>query len=146
MNHIEIRIPHDRRHYGILSVWVKDRVVFQCDCYTKADQAKADAHNNPERDPVLPWGDFPAGRYTVVIDSDEDRDRVVFGENERLRLIGYRGDAALAVSNGRTGIMVHGGRTSSTATYGCVRVADDNMRRLIGYVRAHGLDKLVAVS
>ena len=103
-------------------------------CYGKADNAKAAAQENPSRDPVLPYGDHPLGRYRVT--------GFLPGAHGQAKRFGpgcfilepIEGDAARAKENGRTGLLIHGGSLDSAgnlrATFGCLRIPDEIVRHL----------------
>lgn len=150
---IEIKIVatlhKDRYRVGVLTVTLSPAgvglvtgVVATCPCLGISDNAQAIAHHNPARNPLLPFGDTPTGVYmgTVIPPGDVDG----YGVNRRIFLTPVSGDGVKAESapNNRSGLLIHGGKLNPVytwwdglrPTYGCVRVPDDGMERVLEVV------------
>lgn len=136
ISHLRAYLPTDRRLPGFLRVWNENshHRLYDIPCRGKADNARAAAKGNPERDPALPWGDLPSGVYKLTRVTRYDPPHRTFGATAIL-LDGLTGDAFSAAKNGRTGLAIHGGRGSDRlmATYGCLRLFDRDMELLTGF-------------
>ena len=131
--HLKITLPSNRIHSGFFTlVDGCGTLLLAGRARGKADNGAAKRHNNPTRDPKLPFGDAPLGEYV--------RARVVLTSNQRLGeswipIMGKSGDALKAVDNGRTGIGIHAGRKDTdgklVATHGCVRLSERDYEQLV---------------
>lgn len=139
---IEVSLPKDRSQMGTLKVKRKDGTVILADIKVlgRADTKAAENHRNPNKDPLKKYGHTPLGGYDVVqIRSTGDGTRYakeMYGGNGAIVLKPVSGDAAIAALNGRTGLLIHGGRDRGpnaglVATNGCLRVKDGDMKRII---------------
>lgn len=130
---IEVFLPRDRAKSGYLHLFEGDGecVIYDVPCRGKADNQRAAANGNAARDPTLPYGDTPSGRYLPARVIRYNPRHPTFGPYAIL-LEGESGDALKAKRNGRTGLAIHGGRGDDllVATYGCIRVHDSEMGRL----------------
>lgn len=135
----------DRKAVGALSlVRVEGSIVAgPWPALGKADNETAAAHRNPSRDPLLPFGDHPEGRYRITRAVDTE------GGNEgslrkygpvRLVLVPISGDCSKAAANKRSGLLVHGGALSEAGmlrpTYGCLRTTNAAVVALAAWVRS----------
>ena len=127
---ITVTLPADRRKPGTLTFTIGAWSQFTCVCLGKSDNAKAAEMGNPERDPLLPWGDLPTGEYfpSVMV----ARPGRAFGLCERIHLLPIDGQAEHAADfGGRYGLLIHGGEPSASEllrpTYGCLRLFDHDM-------------------
>ena len=104
---------------------------FECPCLCKADKAFAMAQGNPNRDPLLPEGDTPTGRYMATVGVVELPERS-YGPYPVIHLRAMSGDALTA---NRAGLAVHSGPLNDAGqlrpTHGCIRVADDDQKELV---------------
>lgn len=124
-----------------------------CPCLGISDNSQAIAHHNPTRNPLLPFGDTPTGVYhgTVIPPGDVDG----YGVHERIFLTPVSGDGLVAeqAPNNRSGLLIHGGKLNPAytwwdglrPTYGCVRVPDDGMGRILAVVKVPGAKITVSV-
>ena len=139
---ITVTLYKDRHRVGVLTVTVPSdpgAMSVTCPCLGISDNSQAIAHGNPSRNSLKPYGDTPTGVYlgTVIPPGDADG----YGVNRRLFLTPVSGDGVKAESapNNRAGLLVHGGRLNPVytwweglrPTYGCVRVPDDGMGRVL---------------
>lgn len=117
---IKVTLSRDRRQLGRLRLLEGDIERFSCLCYSKADSLEASRQGNPSRDPTRRNGDTPTGKYEGIIDpprlpTDEAK-RLAwlrkFGKWQAIRLSPISGDALTAHSNGRRGLLIHGGNLS----------------------------------
>lgn len=133
---ILISLPDDRHQRGVLSIMDGDTAVYRCPCLGKSDNATAARKGNPKRDPTFPYGDTPLGKYEVTF---------IWRRASYHRTLGWYGipldpintpdggDAYTAEQNGRTALVIHGGRSQRSGngnlipTFGCIRVFDDHM-------------------
>ena len=83
-------------------------VSYQCLCLAKSDQADAELHNNPTRNPLLPFGDLPLGEY-IAIKSIRQYPVRSYGTSPVWTINPISGDAKTAQSKGRWGLLIHGG-------------------------------------
>ena len=106
------------------------------DAVTRAHPELAARLGNRSRDPLLPGGHTPFGEYEVVDLLPARRDEAglaLFGPAPALRLRPVSGDAAVADSNGRTSLLLHGGQPDAP-TDGSIRVPDAAMAEILGRV------------
>src|SRR3954453_20589858 len=120
-------------------------------CLGKADSAAALSHGNASRDPKEPFGDTPTGGYSVteLVSHRGETDLHTYGPHPSLLLDPQSGDALISKTNGRTGLMIHGGGASASGglrpTHGCVRLSDENQRALIALVPAAALASIAVI-
>jgi len=129
---IQVELPANRWNKGVLTVIGDDgESVFTCPARGKADGGRAKRADNPERYPVLPYGDTPLGDYapTRLIRFAEPHRRLGWGW---IPLEGAAGDARTArVAGKRTGLGIHAGRGERLmATYGCLRLRQSDFDSL----------------
>lgn len=113
-------------------------------CLGKSDSVHAADHGNASRDPLKAFGDLPAGVYLARIEPNPMYPVKTYGKWKPLRLIPTFGDALTAANNGRTGILMHGGAVDPATedlrpTFGCLRVDDVTMFRILGAMDAAGI-------
>jgi hypothetical protein len=140
---INVVLPADRRKlatYTIVDnsgVYVGAAVKFgPVPCLGLADTTLAAEHNNPSRNPLLPYGDTPTGLYRVTIIPASSNTRS-YGPNRRLMLTPFLGQCVIAEDHEhlRAGILNHGGDPNPAYTFwdslrpteGCVRISNENM-------------------
>lgn len=137
MKHILIKLPKNRIEPGALELFDESNgLMARMAARGKADHYRAIQASNPDRLPILPYGDTPAGDYaeTHIVIFDEVNERLGRGW---IPMLPVSGEALRAQENGRTGLGIHGGRgnTRLIATYGCVRIFDtdfDYLAEVIG--------------
>lgn len=134
MKDIKMRIilPENRYMTGSLKITDGDKIISgPYRALGKADNAKAAAEGNPDRDPTLEYGDTPSGEYSVII----EKPQAYFGDSAFFRLEPESGDALIAKENGRDGLLVHGGTPrldgSLKATHGCIRLKNEDIDKVI---------------
>jgi hypothetical protein len=144
MPRIVVHLPANRDFAGILTVEssVGRRLAGPFAVGGRADDKLASRNGNPERNPLLLFGDTPIGKYRVaeIIPSGDGTPypSSEFGTEGIILLEPEAGDAALADANGRFGIFIHGGaarRRSLCATEGSLRLTNTDLRQLIGILR-----------
>lgn len=96
------------------------------------------AHNNPSRNPLLPFGDTPLGVFigTVI---PAGTDTAGYGPGKRILLTPVSGDCLTAEKNGREGLMCHSGDPNHAytqwnglrPTFGCIRLSNPDMAAII---------------
>lgn len=137
--HILVELPADRSQPGTLSLhlsrhWTDEPVAGPFPCLGKADNKKARANGNSDRDPRKPWGDAPAGEWpeTQVYWSDHMTE---LGEAAIPLLLADVGgvQAIGARAAGRHGLFIHAGRGSKdlVPTYGCIRMLAKDFYALV---------------
>lgn len=137
MNRLHVYLPSSRNGTGWLHVFGADgHHLVEIECRGKADSQKATANGNPGRDPTLPYGDTPSGRFELTEITATGDHAPKLGPLW-IPLVGKDGDAAAAKMNGREGLGVHGGRGDGEliATYGCLRLRDRDfalLKSLVG--------------
>lgn len=133
---LTITLPTERTKLGSATL---GGTVFAC--LGKSDNQTAAAHNNPTRNPLLPFGDTPLGTYigTVV---PAGADTAGYGPNKRILLTPVSGDCVKAEKNGREGLMCHGGDPNPEytqwgglrPTFGCVRLSNADMGTVLAAI------------
>ena len=118
------------------------------DCLGRSDDHRAFMAGNPHRSPLQRYGDVPCGVYRATIEPAGERVDV-FGPYERLLLAALSGDALTAKQNGRTELMLHGGdpakggtRGGLRPTYGCIRVTNPGMKRILEAMRIASMKEI----
>lgn len=135
--------PTDRAQQGKLQAFVGQSMVGEWPCLGKADNAKAKASGNPDRNPLKQFGDTPTGTWKVRVGVGQT-DIATYGPLAPFTLwpSGGQALASHAPSNRRTGIWIHGGALNKAGglrpTYGCIRVHDATMEALHSLARKHG--------
>jgi hypothetical protein len=118
-------------------------------CLGLSDKTAAEAHGNPERDPLKPFGNIPTGKYDALSTVAGSPARS-YGPNRRFLLKATAGQALEACSapDPRWGLMMHGGdplpKGGLRPTHGCIRFSDADMAKLIELVGADVLEVTVA--
>ena len=145
MGWIDVKLPMDRSSLGRLRLLsdTSATALMTCDVLGKADTLGAAAHGNPTRDPTRPFGDTPAGTYDVTgwapVDRSNPEEVNAYGPWGKLVMDPTGGPALEAKRNGRYGLLIHGGRLATgqrlRPTYGCLRVADADMERIVTHHR-----------
>lgn len=132
---IEIRLPANRSLPGWLRVLdVQGVLLYARPCLGKADNLAAAKADNPNRDPMRPFGDTPLGQWRGRISAKPMADTRTYGIHRVIMLEPAGGDAIKAHRNGRRGIWIHGGALrigSLRPTHGCVRISDDSMKAIL---------------
>lgn len=133
MAELVINLPVDRTKVGTIELFDNSgNSVFRAPALGMADSQKAASEGNPSRISTLPYGHTPSGGYDVV------GFRVTgpghnHGPNGKIELNPVSGDALTAKTNGRTHLQIHGGALRNgnlRATWGCIRVSDEDMANL----------------
>jgi hypothetical protein len=113
----------------------------------RADGRMAGSHNNPDRNPLLPFGDMPLGEYQAVqilgTGAGTEFPLDEFGSAGVVFLQPKEGPAALAEANGRFGFFIQGGLRSRNGLLrptedGSLRLMDRDQRKLIMALRQLG--------
>jgi hypothetical protein len=113
-------------------------VIHRCVCLGKADNIAAVNAGNPTRNPLLRFGDTPTGLWRCRKHGPV-QPAATYGVYPVIVMTPVSGDALLSHRGPqpRSGIWLHGGapgRNSATAflrpTFGCLRVADDDMGQI----------------
>jgi hypothetical protein len=107
-------------------------------CLGKSDNLTALKAGNPDRNPLLRYGDIPYGRYAAMLVEPGLSVRT-FGAGKRLLLIPIKGDALDAMLNGRQALMVHAGALNPRylsweglrPTHGCIRMFEKDLEQII---------------
>lgn len=140
--YILVQLKADRTVYGTLSVTDNARTPLAgpFDVLGKADNAAARARGNPDRDPTLSYGDTPAGRYrayTNALARTPVNDRT-YGPQGVITLDPISGQAKVAKTNGRWGLLIHGGELNAAGrlrpTFGCLRLSNASMQEVLGAI------------
>lgn len=138
---IVVHVPKDRAKCGQL--WLEDsggrKVAGPFTACAKADGATAKKHKNPDRSPLLPYGDTPVGGYRVEhvlkVGQGSIYPERSYGDYAAVRLTPASGEAKLAADIGRTGLLIHGGDPGPGGnlrpTNGCIRLSNRDMRALV---------------
>jgi hypothetical protein len=147
MPRLEIELPVERMSAGRLTFVNDGGGVIAGPFWVlgEADNRSAMAHGNPDRSPLLRYGDTPSGRFDIsgFLRPETDPRMVhTYGPNGAIRLEPVGGDAALAAENGRIGLLIHGGDPGPNGglrpTNGCLRLADSDMLSLMTAILVNG--------
>lgn len=138
---IIVELPTNRWANG--KIWVENEngetIAGPFDARGKSSDKIAKNKGNPARVSTQKYGDTPTGGYVVravtATGTGTHFPESSFGPYGAIAMEGAFGDAADAVFNGRTGIMIHGGPPSANgnlkSTAGCVRVSNADMKALM---------------
>ncbi len=140
MFRIIVELPRDRDYCGWLALFdTGGRQV--CGPFAvagRANDSRAAAEGNPSRNPLLRYGDTPAGSYRVKQIGAPVHDLRNFGPNGVIVIEAASGDAALAEANGRYRLFIQGGEAAPggalRATTGALRLSNDDLGVLIGHL------------
>ncbi len=154
MRRICILLPFDRNLEGELSIQDQTGRVTEGPFAIsgRAADSIAAAHGNPQRNPLLPYGDPPCGLYKIggIRESCAATGLRpdLYGRAGAIVLLPWSGDAALADAVGRFEILIHGGALSERGelrvTSGHFRVSDAVMAALKTELRAPDAPQWVA--
>jgi len=148
MSWLVVELSSDRHRCGRLQLLDKSGAII-CGPFPVAGLASSNLaakNRNPSRNPILPYGDTPTGRFAVRAHiSSGNRSPLPkgeFGPAGVLILEGVTGDAALADANGRFSFAIQGGELASSgqlrSTAGSLRMHNADLRTLIPAVtRTH---------
>ena len=108
----------------------------------KAAVDDATDRGNPTCSPISLYGDTPLGRYKIIAISPSGPgtpyDSHRYGDVGVIKLDPIGGDALLAKSVGRTGLLVHGGDPGPHSllrrTNGCIRMMNSELRDLLDQI------------
>lgn len=145
---LRVKLPNDRRNTGTIElIDTTTGLVLHGPrpILGRADRKTAAAKQNPNGVATLPYGDTPTGTYRVPIihatGPGTPYDAMVYGNTGAIRLEPTGGDAAVAATNGRTGLLIHAGRQPPVPnppleshlkpTNGCLRMIESDFRALI---------------
>jgi hypothetical protein len=145
MRTLIVTLPKNRDYAGKLRLEDEDGAVMAGPFYVcgRADDAVAQSHDNPNRDPLLPFGNTPLGRYRVlgVVASGAGSHLPAegFGPHGVIALEPTGGDAALADANGRFHFLIQGGEAVRgrrlRPTNGSLRLANSDLKKLVRALR-----------
>ena len=134
MSTISVQLTADRTVGGFLLLFdsAGNQVGNGLSVLGKAAINDATSQGNPLCDPTLPYGDTPTGTYNFLSITDfvfPYNNAHSYGVNGVIKLDPATRDAAVAKTNGRTGILIHGGELGAGGqlrrTNGCLRLRDD---------------------
>lgn len=149
---IEVSLPGDRTKMGTLAL--KHAVsgeVLLADIHVlgKASNSTAKAKNNNGANQLKPYGDTPSGGYVVSLiqgtGSGTGFPTSSYGSAGAIRMVPVSGNALIAKSNGRKGLLIHSGRDaglgkSLVRTNGCLRVHEEDLKRMIEVITKTSLN------
>jgi len=149
---LTVFLHKDRTNPGVIILTDGANIAWRAPCYGKSDNTRAKEAGNPERNPLRPFGDIPAGEWKgrIVPASGPGR---VYGPHKRILLTAVSGDALIAMSpknkdgdGDRYNILIHGGALNAAGwfrpTYGCLRLTDDDEKELISWLETAGIGEL----
>ncbi len=148
MHRIVVRLPENRDYAGQLTIEGPGGklIAGPFEACGRANDQLARINQNPARDPLLPFGDTPLGRYHAVqiipsgpgtsYGSDE------FGSAGIVLLQPRHGEVVLADANGRFGFFIHGGAAARNGalrpTEGSLRLSNRDQRKFVAALRKLG--------
>lgn len=138
---IRIQLPADRAKPGTLELLSPDGDVLSgpWPAVGKADPALGADYGNPSCDRLKSFGDAPTGGYEVIAllpPAAEERGAMLVGPNGVIQLRPISGEAAEADRQGRTSLLIHGGRDHLASTDGSIRIPDEGMAELVSFIPA----------
>ena len=138
---IQIRLPADRAKPGTLELLSAggDILSGPWPAVGKADPALGADYGNPSCDRMQSFGDAPTGGYEVIAllpPAAEERGVMLVGPNGVIQLRPISGEAAEADRQGRTSLLIHGGREHLASTDGSIRIPDEGMAELVSFIPA----------
>jgi hypothetical protein len=149
MPRILVRLDPDRNQYGKLTLHDGQGEVIAgpFPASGRASDGPAKEHRNETHDPLMRYGDTPAGTYrvSVILGSGEGTSYSArqYGPNGLIVLDPVSGDAALADANGRYHIFIQGGAAGRgrklRSTNGCLRLFDADLAKVIEAIRELGM-------
>jgi hypothetical protein len=157
MHQITIRLPCNRDYAGTLKLEdAKGKLAAgPFHICARAHDELARANGNPDRLPVLPFGDMPLGEYEIVrivpsgpgtpFESKE------FGSAGIIFLQPKHGEAALADANGRFIFLIHGGALARHGALrptedGSLRLSNRDQRKLVSVLRRVGVCRCIVTN
>lgn len=141
---LNILLPKNRDHSGWLRVEVDGVTSAEMRVLGRGSATVGGKPTgNPTRNPFVKDGDTPTGQYVAEgIRSTGDRDQRSYGPWGAVVLNAVSGPARLAQAMGRTGLLIHGGAPGRfdglRPTLGCLRLANEDMKRLTDAIFAAG--------
>lgn len=150
---ILITLHRNRSQPGELFLIDGEKRLLFCRCYGKSDSLSAAQSGNPSRDPFRRNGDTPTGSYDGSVDpprvpaKDPDRAKWLrsYGQWPTIRMTPTAGDALTAWTNGRRGLLIHGGDADKVGnlrpTNGCIRVDNVSQLSLVEFLRKDSAPK-----
>jgi hypothetical protein len=137
---LDVRLPVNRALAGVADLRspAGDLLIAALPVLGKADNARAVAKANPQRDPLRVGGDTPTGAYAPARLIRQAGYTNTYGRY-KLSLIGVRGDALTAMQNKRSHLLLHGGHKTKSGklmpTFGCLRMTDSELAALAAVVK-----------
>jgi len=141
MDRLIVELLHDRRHCGGISLInaAGRKICGPFPVAARSSDNLAIANGNPQRDPLLRFGDTPTGRYVIRRFAKSGKGTKFpasrFGPHGLIVMEPVSGDAACADANGRFHFLIIGGDLSPDrklrSTAGSLRLRNDHMRSLI---------------
>jgi len=127
---IRVLLPRDRHKVGWLRVEREGEVLFEVPVLGRGKRG---------RGVFATSGDTPTGSYGGEVFQDTSSwNQRSYGPWGAVRLRPMGGDAILAEAFGRDGLLIHGGASRASGrlrpTYGCLRVSNEDMKRIRGVV------------
>lgn len=145
---IRVELSSDRNQTGTLKLLNASggSLTGPLSVYGRSDSTMASNHGNPSRDPTKLYGDTPTGTYTIPLavatGNSTSYNNHSYGPNGALVLKPESGQAATAATNGRKGLLIHGGDPGAggklRATHGCLRLSNADMAKLMAAILAAG--------
>lgn len=119
------------------------------ECLGHADMGRAAEEGNPGANPLLPFGHLPAGIYSAAVCERPRVPERSYGPHPVIVLTPTGGDALIAQSNGRWGLMIHGGDFGENKelrrTHGCLRLSNSDMEFLVEQMWSAGIKRVEVV-
>lgn len=146
---LNVNLHKDREKLGSYHFSNGLTILFSGSVLGRADNITAGQHLNPKRNPLLPFGDTPAGEYAAVVISPST-DVHTYGPYSRYYLIPKSGDA---LKSQRTELEGHGGSINPLYTQwgglrptnGCLRFYNDEIKAMTDLSALPGVETLVRV-
>lgn len=133
---LAVYLPADRTMQGSAALLdaAGGVVLSGMDARGKADSSIAEFHENPKRDPLMPYGDTPYGVWHGCKVQKIAPPKNGVGDAWIPLDKPFSGDAVQAKIAGRTGLGIHAGRGNHAlvATKGCVRMRESDFKALCG--------------
>lgn len=143
---IVVTLPADRTQFAKVEAFSStDQQLGYWVGMCKADAGAARAAGNPTCDWRRKFGETPTGEYELseIRKPANSEEQALFGSGEYLVLSPLSGNAAIAEAQGRTVLLIHGGKASPTD--GSIRLPDRAVVELISLLTRNTLPVRVSV-
>lgn len=163
--HLVVTLPNDRTYEGSIRLVDENGSTLAGPFRVRGEAARNVAHNppdgsvpNPSRNATQKWGNTPLGGYDVggvIPTATSSHPAANYGATGAIRLVPRSGDALVAASNGRVGLLIHSQPDhpslppdfqSLRPTGGCLRMLPDDVGSLISVMSTLGFPRMCSIT